>query len=232
MVAALTRKLEVENLKSVIRLWFSNRIKRQNIDYRYGYLYQGKITSEIEWARIVNSTHFSEIVEALEGTPYREPLSHFSNEQVEQEGLFDVEITLDKIWFNLLREEAKSLSKEDRSILEQVLERDADLKNIINLFRFGWLYTLDGEHLKTLMLEGGVITKSEEFQEYLEQPAQSRSPMKLIAFRFPELAKELAASRESSSENLTLMVESYLFKVRREEYRKMLRGTLLPSVLF
>lgn len=224
VVAALTRKLEVENLKSVIRLWFSNRIKRQNIDYRYGYLYQGKITSEIEWARIVNSTHFSEIVEALEGTPYREPLSHFSNEQVEQEGLFDVEITLDKIWFNLLREEAKSLSKEDRSILEQVLERDADLKNIINLFRFGWLYTLDGEHLKTLMLEGGVITKSEEFQEYLEQPAQSRSPMKLIAFRFPELAKELAASGESSSENLTLMVESYLFKVRREEYRKMLRG--------
>ncbi|NLA93160.1 MAG: V-type ATPase subunit [Spirochaetales bacterium] len=224
VVAALTRKLEVENLKSVIRLWFSNRIKRQNIDYRYGYLYQGKIICDIDWAKIVNSGTFDEIVESLEETPYGEALARFTTEEVEQEGLFFVETTLDRVWFNLLRLEAKRLPREDRTILKQVLERDADLKNIINLFRFGWLYTLDGEHLKTLMLEGGVITKSEEFQEYLEQPAESRSPMKLIAFRFPDLAEELAASGESSSENLTLTVERYLFKVRRSEYQRMLRG--------
>ncbi|MFA5468796.1 MAG: V-type ATPase subunit [Sphaerochaetaceae bacterium] len=223
-VEALTRKLEVENLKGIIRLWFSNRVKGQNIDYRYGYLFQGKIVADISWSKIVNSESFDDILEALKDTPYREALAGFSHAQVLQTGLFDIETALDRQWFNLLKGEVKNLSKEDRSLLEHVLEREADLKNIINLVRFGWIYSLEAAHLKTLMLAGGTITKSREFTEYLNQPVENRSPLKLVRSRFPELAKELMASKETSSEQLTLLVESYLFKIRREEYRKMLRG--------
>ena len=40
------------------------------------------------------------------------------------------------------------MTKTDRLLVESVLDRDADLKNIINLVRFGYLYNLDVDNLK------------------------------------------------------------------------------------
>jgi len=223
-VLALTRKLEVEVLKSVIRLWFSNTVKNQNIDYRLGYLYQGRIVSDIDWTRIANAGKYEQIVETLSGTPYAEAAAAFNGTQIASEGLFFLETALDRTWFSLLGEVVSQLPRDDKELVEQVLSRDADLKNIINLVRFGWMYNLPSEKLQILMLGGGTITKTLEFRQYLATAPSERSPRKLVAKRFPDLAKELQNSENSSAEIQTLMVEQYLFKIRKKEFHAMLRG--------
>jgi V/A-type H+-transporting ATPase subunit C len=224
VVVALNRKQEVENLKGVIRLWFSNKIKGQNIDYRFGYLYQKPIVSTIDWELIINAKTFKEIVDELGKSPYKEAFAELDIEKLSSDGLFFLETALDRIWIKLLRQSVAKMTKADRLLVEAVLDRDADLKNIINLVRFGYLYNLDVDNLKKLMLKGGKVTSTEEFEKYLATSKDKRSIESLVERHFPDLAKMVATGPKSSPEEQTLKVEHYLFKVRRNSYNKMLRG--------
>ena len=224
VVVALTRKQEVENLKGVIRLWFSNKIKGQNIDYRFGYLYQKPIVSTIDWELIINAKTFKEIVDELEKSPYKEAFEELDTEKLSSDGLFFLETALDRIWIKLLRQSVAKMTKADRLLVESVLDRDADLKNIINLVRFGYLYNLDVDNLRKLMLKGGKVTSTEEFEKYLATEKDKRSIESLVERHFPDLAKIVTTEPKGSPEAQTLKVEHYLFKVRRNSYSKMLRG--------
>jgi len=223
-VLAMTRKLEVENLKGVIRLWFSNTIKQQNIDYRFGYLYQDRIVSDIDWTRIANAENYDEVVEALRKTPYETAVKQWSGKEIAEEGLFSLETALDRTWIHLLRRVVDKLPAEDGDLALSVLDRDADLKNSINLVRFGSLYQLSEEQLRTLMIEGGTLVDSREFSSYLNLPAEQRSPQLLVAKRFPDLAKQLEAMGKVQAEVQTRVVEQYLFTVRSKSFQSMLRG--------
>lgn len=223
-VDALTRKLEVENLKSVLRLWFSNRVKHQNIDYRFGYLYQKPIVGDIDWTQIVNAQEYEEIVQALQDTLYEDTVKQFTMQQITTDGLFFLETALDRTWMHQLRTVVRHLSREDRELALSVLDRDVDLKNSINLVRFGWMYQLEEEQLRTLMLEGGTLQQTREFELYLQSPTNQRSPQQLVAKRFPDLAKKLKEMGKATPEEQTRAVQQYLFTIRRRSFQAMLRG--------
>ena len=223
-VEALTRKLEVENLKGVLRLWFSNTVKHQNIDYRFGYLYQDRIVSAIDWTRIANAQTYEDIVLALQDTPYATVAASTTREQIQQEGLFYLETALDRIWMHLLRQVISKLPREDRDLAKSVLDRDVDLKNSINLIRFGWMYQLEETQLRTLMLEGGTLVGTPEFEAYLKSPADQRSPHQLVGRRFGDLARQLKELGKASLEEQTRCIEQYLFTIRRRSFHVMLRG--------
>jgi V/A-type H+/Na+-transporting ATPase subunit C len=227
LVLAITRKLEVENLKGILRLWFSSTIKRQNIDYRFGYLYQGVIVSSIDWNRIINAPDYHEVMESLKGTIYEQAVSLFDSQKIAQEGMFSLETALDRSWFHELRKQVHKLPGPDRKLLNSVLDDDTDLKNIINLIRFGWMYRLSADELRTLMLEGGLVNGSHEFEEYLTTDPMQRSPIDLVRKRFPKLAKQLSEQPKlgpTSVADQTLQVERYLFELRKKEFFSMLRG--------
>ena len=226
LVMALTRKLEVENLKSVLRLWFSSTVKHQNIDYRFGYLYQEDIVSPIDWNQVVNAATYQEVLEALKDSPYGVVAAQFDPKEFSSEGIFYVETALDRCWFHELRRSVKKISRTDRAVLTSVLDIDTDLKNVINLVRFGWLYQIPAEKLRSLMLEGGKVNGSRGFEEYLATEPQQRSVVALVRERFPKLAKELAEQPKSANSTLeqTLRVERYLTETRKKEFMSMLSG--------
>ncbi|MFA7591649.1 MAG: V-type ATPase subunit [Sphaerochaetaceae bacterium] len=226
LVMALTAKLEIENLKAVLRLFFSNTVKRQNIDFRFGYLYQGPIVSKIDWTQIANANNFQEVLSALQGTPCYETISGFDPESFEQEGLFYLETAIDTCWFKHLRQAVLKMPKQDRRLLTSVLDTDADLKNIINLVRFGWAYRLPSDRLRSIMFDGGSIRQFKEFEEFLKAEAEQRSPLALIRRRFPKFASQLTQRQldSTSNEHLIFEVEHHLGSLRKNEYRKMLRG--------
>ncbi|PKL11255.1 MAG: ATPase [Spirochaetae bacterium HGW-Spirochaetae-8] len=228
LVLALTRKLEVENLKGVLRLWFSGTVKKQNIDYRFGYLFQGDIVSSIDWNQIINAPDYQEVLHALAETPYGPVMAQFDTEQIVAKGVFSLETALDRCWFHELRNTVAKLPGNDRKILSMVLDADTDLKNVINLIRFGWMYRLAAVDLRVLMLEGGSINGSREFEEYLASDPQLRSPMQLVRRRFPKLAKELSEQPKtggsSSVAEQTVRIERFLFELRKKEFIAMLGG--------
>lgn len=224
VVEAFNRKLEVENLKGVLRLWFSNKVKQENIDYRYGYLYHNTIVSYIDWAQIVNADTFEEIKKALKESPYESVVGSVEDDTLSAEGMFFLETALDRHWIELLRKRVERMRAKERGPILQLLDRDADLKNCINLVRFGSVYDVGKEELEKLMLQGGELVKTKEFATYLEASQQERSVFTLVEPLFPLLAKELQEKRPLSAKGEASLVERYLFSVRKESYRKMLRG--------
>ncbi|MHC1693594.1 MAG: V-type ATPase subunit [Sphaerochaetaceae bacterium] len=226
LILALTRKLEVENLKSVLRLWFSSTFKHQNIDYRFGYLYQDGIVSSIDWHQLINASNYQEVLETLKDTPYGEAASSFDPEEFVSDGIFYLETALDRCWFHELRRYVDKMPRRDRLLLSAVFDNDCDLKNVINLVRFGYMYRIPTERLRSLMLDGGTVNGSKEFEEYLACEPEDRSVVSLVRKRFPKLAKELAEQRKGSmaTSQQTIRIEKYLSELRKKEYMSMLAG--------
>ncbi|MGI6433572.1 MAG: V-type ATPase subunit [Sphaerochaetaceae bacterium] len=220
----LSRKLEVENLKGMIRLWFSSRIKAQNIDYRYGYLYHKKIVSDIDWSAIINAQTFEELTHALLHSPYYSVVQQFDAHRITSEGLFFLETALDRQWVSLLRQEARKLPAVDRHLVQEVLDRDADLKNCINLVRFGYLYALTEAQLREIMFYGGKLLFTKEFNDFVTAEPAKRTIEPLLVRLFPQLAKQLAEQNLQGAHRQTIAVESYLFSQRRSRYKAMLKG--------
>ncbi|MDC7246698.1 MAG: V-type ATPase subunit [Sphaerochaetaceae bacterium] len=222
-IIAMNRKAEVENLKSMIRLYFSNTIKGQNIDYRLAYLYQKQIVDEIDWLQIANASNFDQVKEALSRSIYHEAVSGFDDDKLRENGLFTLEITLDKVRVKELRNQLQRLSRGDRKILRSILDRDADLKNIINIFRYSSSYHLPNETLETLLFEGGTIYHSKELRDFLLLEEAKRSPFVLLEDTYPAAARRLKEMEIKDLPGQLVELENYLFASRKEEFSSLLR---------
>lgn len=223
-IKAMSRKAEVENLKGMIRLYFSNQIKKQNIDYRLSYLYQQRIVDEIDWLKIANADSFLTVLQGLSSSLYYEPLLEFNDERIKKEGLFFLEVTLDQTWLHNLRNFVKPLSKPDRTIITHVLDRDADLKNIINLFRYSHLYNLTNEELDKIMIKGGPLIHSPQYSAFLKSDPSKRSIDMLLEKEHKKLLILIKENDHLPIRQQILIVEKYLFSIRKKEFHDLLRG--------
>jgi len=222
-IIAMNRKAESENLKSMIRLYFSNTIKGQNIDYRLAYLYQRQIVDKIDWLQIANATNFDQVKNALRDSIYFDAISTYDDEYLKANGLFGLEITLDKVWVHELNVLSKHLSSTDRAILRSILDRDADLKNIINIFRYSRSYHLDSETLQSLLFEGGRLYRSKELKHFLEIDETKRSPFALLEHTYPAIAKRLKVLGITDISQQLIELENYLFSSRKDEFTSLMR---------
>lgn len=223
-IEAMSRKAEVENLKGMIRLYFSNQIKKQNIDYRLSYLYHERIVDEIDYLKIANASSFDVVLEALKESIYYDALLSCSDEVLAKEGLFALEVALDQTWTANLRNHIKPLAKPDRVVVEHVLSSDADLKNIINLFRYSHLYHLENDQLETIMIKNGTLIDSPQYIAFLKSDPQKRSIEMLLEKKYKTLLRLIKDNDHLSIKEQILIVEKYLFSLRREEFQTLLRG--------
>ncbi len=223
-IKAMSRKAEVENLKGMIRLFYSKQFKKQNIDYRLSYLYQKRIVDEIDYSRIANADSFKIVLDSLKGSLYGEALSAFTDETIAKDGLFFLEVALDKAWLSNLRHLIKPLAKQDRMIIDHVLDRDADLKNIINLFRYSSLYHLSNEALDAIMIQDGSLIYSTRYADFLRSDPEKRSFDMLLEKDRRNLLVLIKQNEDQPIRQQILIVEKYLFSTRKKEFHVLLRG--------
>lgn len=223
-IEAMSRKAEVENLKGMIRLYFSNTIKKQNIDYRLSYLYHERIVDDIDYLKIANASSFSVVLDALKESIYYDPLLQFNDEVLATDGLFFLEVALDQTWTAHLRDHIKPLAKADRRIVEKVLTSDADLKNIINLFRYSHLYHLDNEQLEAIMIKNGTLIDSPQYVSFLKSDPNKRSIDMLLEKKYKKLMTLIKENEHLPIRQQILIVEKYLFSIRKKEFHTLLRG--------
>ncbi len=224
LILAFTRKLESENIKSMIRLYFSNAVKGENITYRVNYLYTERIVDDIAWLDMANATRFDEITASLEGTPYAAVAGRYSQEDIARDGLFFLETDLDHIWVKAVQESLPSLNREDRAIISAILDKDGDLKNLINMFRYHALYQLNPEQIERVMFPAGSLRFSQDFARCIREPVQSDTVASLLKRVYPELAVRLSSVDKEDTRRQVLTIEQYLFTVRKREYQALLRG--------
>lgn len=230
-VMELLGKIEEDNLKNAIRLWYSSAIRMHSIRYRSEYLAKTKIVNDVNWAGIVNSTDWSGVVASVKGTFYEKILSAYTQDDIRKNGLFDLETAIDKGWYASLMESAVMLPKDDRAIALAILNTDFDLKNLLNMIRFGWYHQMDSSRLASTLFPYGAVYASKEVKTYIASPVDSRDPMPIVRRFYPSVAVELQGIVSESKDGNhgdqlmakeTLRLETFLSSQRQKEYHALL----------
>lgn len=224
-VEELLGKIEEDNLKGALRLWYSSVVRMNPIRWRSAYLYKQKIVSGVDWVALINATDWKGVLQAVKGTPYEKVISAFSLEAVTKDGLFDLETAIDKAWYADLVQGAQRLPRSDRQIALALFTRDFDLKNILNLIRFGWYYKMEAKRLSSTLFPYGKVYGSKEAEAYIAQKADSRDPSAMVSRFCPEVGHLEVGSDSHSAvrmQNETMRLEAYLASEREKEYNALL----------
>ena len=189
------------------------------------YLYRERIVDDISWSSLANAGDFEEIREALEHTPYSRVIDQFSQERVRKEGLFFLETGLDHIWVTSVLAVLPSLAREDRLIVTSLLDADGDLKNLINIFRYHALWDLPPDQLPHILYPAGQLQYSDDVRRLMEEDIDKET------YQGDSEKNDIPAWQKNSkrwttrmSEHRVQRVEQYLFIMRKEAYRRLLRG--------
>ncbi|MBU5428251.1 V-type ATPase subunit [Tissierella pigra] len=149
---ALILRYEIEDLKLYLRAFGRDEGK---IKTKINHL---SLLSEKDYSfdpsELKNASNLEELVENLKGTIYYNSLSPYKKEDP-QKIIFYMEMNLDRLYFNLLRNSSKNLNKEDRLIFEEILGRNEDLLNIEWIYRGLKFYNLIPEELINYTLPYG-----------------------------------------------------------------------------
>ncbi len=231
-ISVLLEKIEVDNVKNVIRLWYSDVIRHHAISYRSSYLYKNAIVHRIDYDGAINAVSYPELLHAFRGTPYEEVLSAFSLESLAAEGLFPLEIALDHMWFRHLEEGISRLSGKDRKVAEEIYSVDVDLKNILMLTRYSYSYHLSPEALEKVLIPMGYIAKEAEKTGALSSDDPIAVLSGIVKHHYPQISEEIASIRRTADDLTTVeennreivLIEAYLGERRKREYRKILVG--------
>ena len=230
LLSVLLEKLEIENLKNALRLWYSDVVRHHSLRYRASYLYKNDIVNVINWNGIINAPTYNDVLKVIEETPYYEVLSSFSYEMIASKGLFDLEIALDQHYFKLLFSAIEKLPKADSVIAEKLYTVDVDLKNILLLIRYGYYHSLSSEEIEKTIIPYGYIYNELMKSNHIKDKDLLVYIKRVVKARYPELVQEIDDIRRSKDDltdrdenaDQILLIESYLGKIRKKEYSHML----------
>ena len=222
-VKGLSLKLEVENFKNVLRLWFGSKVKKRPISHRAGYLYTETILHPLDWDRIINAETFQELTEAVDVDLYRRILEPFLELPLEEIGIFKIETSLDRMYYRTLFEKSAGLPRRDRELVEKILRTEIDLQNISWLIRYSHFYKVDAAGLSEILIPLGRTLEQKDIEAYLSQEGRMKDPAALLKGRFPALASLSLADRGTHAAQ-ALLFEQLLDETTKTEFIKLISG--------
>jgi Archaeal/vacuolar-type H+-ATPase subunit C len=225
----LLEKLEIENVKNAMRLWYSAVVRQHPISYRSGYIYKKEIVNPVDYALIINSSSFEDVKKAFVNTPYETVITGFDLNRFTKEGLFNFEMALDHLWYDTLYKAIAKLPRSDREVARRIYDVDADLKNILMIIRYGAFHNRKGSVICKFILPYGTL--NEKFIKVLESAEDPVSAVNPVVRRnYPSVSgmiDELLSKKEDNPVFLaeeTLKIENYLARSRRSAFVKILSG--------
>jgi V/A-type H+-transporting ATPase subunit C len=227
LVKILLTRIEVENVKNAIRLWYSSAIHHRPISYRSAYLVKYKIVNDINYTSIINAVTFDNIIEAVGNSWYENVLRKFSLEEIESNGLFELESALDKKVIDLLYQASNALKKDDKNIAIKLFKMEVDLKNIIMLVRYGWFHQLESERLSSILYPYSRVYKDDITKVYINSNPKNRSVESLLKEKYQDLSNLV---NDSFTDNKLKMInqvralERFLFTKKGKLFENCLGG--------
>lgn len=221
----LGKKIEIDNLKNTLRLWYSSIMRQRPIRHRSEYLFKDTILSPIDWTALINATSWEAVGASLKDSPYHTTVTAFTEQDLQQSGLFPLETELDRMWYVHLMEYVKTLKKADEEVATSMLLLEIDLRNLMMLVRYGWYHHMEADEVRKLLLPWGKVVSSNESEAYLKQNASERNPHSIINRYYPGLEEQEnrgSAHGDEASVLETLKIEGYLAERRKAIYQRML----------
>lgn len=242
-VTLVLEKSEIENIRNAIRLWYSGAVLHHGISYRSAYIYKKKIVHDINWLGIINALSYDDVVSAFRGTVYHDVLKAYDEQSLASDGLFNLETDLDHLWFRRMFDGMDRLDRTDRDVAGEIYRIDVDLKNIINLIRYGFYHDVPSSRLSRVMLPYGLLYS--QLKGKIEKGQLSMDDARLIITRkYPkvnDLFSKLQDRGQMGGGRTDLAygimgIENYLAQSRKKEFTSILSkdpftiGTILSYI--
>ena len=220
-INVLTIKPEIENIKSVLRLWYGSKIKKRPVGYRASYIYRDRIYENINWDELVNAVDFEDISGVFSSTLYK---SVFDDDSMSPEsGLFKLETSLDHLYYRHIFEQSSSLNKSDSRVLKDIISTEIDLQNISWLIRYRHFYKTDYSELAGILIPGGHGLQLENLANTLTDENQEFSPVSILNKNYPELSALSISDKHNFSDQAQLF-EQLLDETRKRSFTRILAG--------
>ena len=220
-VNVLSIKPEIENIKSVIRLWYGSRIRKRPIGHRSAYIYKQRIYENIDWERLVNAIGFDDIVRVFESTIYSGIFSDKADIR-ENEGLFGLETSLDKLYYSYINSRLSELRKSDAEIVREIISTEIDLQNVGWLIRYRHFYRMDFDRLSGILIPGGSGLNLSDMKKNASSDTEF-TPADLLKKSYPELSALSISDRHNFS-NQAMLFENLLDEARKRKFNSLLSG--------
>lgn len=188
LVQTLLERIEAENLKNSIRLWYSSAIHKRPISYRSSYIRKNKIINDINYTSIINAITYDNIIEAVEKSFYEKVLNQFSLEHIQENGLFWIESAIDSKIVDLTYQATIALKGDDYKIAMKLFKMEMDLKNIIILIRYGWFHQLSGEDLQKILYPYSSVYKDNSTLSYINFNPKNRNIDSILKGKYSDLS--------------------------------------------
>ncbi len=232
LVKVLLEKVEIENVKNALRLWYSSVVRSHQIAYRSSYIYKEEIVHPVDYNAIINARDYEGVKGAFRDTIYEPVFDSFSLTAIKTGGLFDLEIRLDHLWFDRLFKVISNLKGEDRSVSEEIYLVDVDLKNILLFIRYSLYHHLGHEELKRVIIPYGKVYEDLARKRVFDKDDNLDDVREVVNHHYRSIMAEVREIRKNdddmtgSDENAQhiLMIEEYLAQTRKKEFLKILSG--------
>jgi V/A-type H+-transporting ATPase subunit C len=228
LVTTILLKIEVENIKNTIRLWYSAAVHHRPITYRTSYLIKQPIVNKIDYVALTNAITYENIIEALTGTWYQHVLKKFTFEAISKDGLFELETALDKYWYSLYIKACALLTGDDNEVANRMALTEIDLKNTLMLVRYGWFHKMDAKKLENSLFPYGRIYSDKSTHDYINTDPKKREPEVLLKIRYPEIAEKVKevniTDNKAAMINQTRFIEKFLEEKKHKSFQKILSG--------
>jgi len=143
------RKIEIESLKLILRAFEAGHVEYSVLEKSLMFL-TGNDTLDIP--KLALSRDLEEFLSRLYGTCYYELLKPFIYDSGEMR-LFNMEMTLDLYYIRSLKTAFGKLpDKADRDIVKEMMETEADILNILWIYRSKYFYDFPNELIRSYMV--------------------------------------------------------------------------------
>ncbi|MGD1822733.1 MAG: V-type ATPase subunit [Pleomorphochaeta sp.] len=227
LIICLLTRIEAENVKNSIRLWYSSAIHKRPISYRSAYIIKTKIVNDINYTSIINAITFDNIIDAVNNTFYEKVLSDFTLEDIQQNGLFWLESAIDLKIVDLIYEATSKLKNDDYNIAMKLFKMEIDLKNIIMLIRYGWFHKLESEELNKILYPYSSVFKDPITKSYINSNPKNRNVESLFKGKYGELSNlvnNTVTDKNNRKINQIRDLEKYLYKKKGKLFENCLGG--------
>jgi V/A-type H+-transporting ATPase subunit C len=210
-VSILMQRYEIEDLKVVLRLWYSKEPVKVE-DYILG----GKIRFGIDYEKIASAETIEEVIVLLDKTDYKEPLLLARDKFKSTKSLFYLEASLDIDYYNRLIACIDAFSATDKRVASKILAVEVDSENIQWLIKMRKYYGLAlSDMLEWFMPGGSMISKSALRNLYTSEG---------IAKVIESIALGPYMPVKNMAEENIHLIESFLYEILLREVKRTLGG--------
>ncbi len=223
LVEVLLSRFEIDNLKNVIRVFFSRKIHQEIDPASAHYILYEPIIHNIPYDLIVNAESFEEIAGLCEATPYRQIISMYSEDVKKTGSLFRMEIAFDHFYYERLISVIKKLTPQDRNLALRLIGVEIDLQNIAWTIRLKKFYGLSEQQIQTAKIPGGLSLNTAAIEDLYRSENVLSALREFVRDQYPGLST-LVASQLSGSTSQLLLIRRILDEIRKHEVKRIMTG--------